>query len=353
MRRNAGSAKLDEMNPSSRQAYAELKATIRARGLLDKQPWYYGGMILTLSSLLACSVAALFVAPVFPLQLVNAVVLAFVCAQLGLLGHDAGHNQVFASRRWNTILGRVCGNLLLGMGLDWWREHHNAHHASPNQEGRDPDADLGVMALSAEQAARRRGFDRWCSRRQVMLAPLIASLQIFELHRHTVAFLVRRRSSNRWLEAFLVAAHFVLYLAVLFVSLGVVHGLLFALVQRVVSGWYLNVVFGTNHVGMPLLSQTQHMDFVQQQVTTSRNVRVPRLLAFLFGGLHLQIEHHLFPTMPRNQLQRAQPVIKAFCLQHDIPYRESSFLETYLEIFTHLWRVSRLVPTGRGEWVRS
>ena len=45
-----------------------------------------------------------------------------------------------------------------------------------------------------------------------------------------------------------------LYLALLFVSLGVVRGLLFAVIQRVVSGWYLNVIFGTNHTGMPILS---------------------------------------------------------------------------------------------------
>ncbi len=302
--------------------------------------------MLALSSLLACSLAVLFVLPAFPLQLINAVLLAFVFAQLGLLGHDAGHNQVFASGPWNTALGRICGNLLLGMGLDWWREHHNAHHASPNQEGRDPDADLGVLALSEEQAARRHGFERWCSRRQVFLTPLFASLQVFELHRYTVGFLVRQRSNSRYLEGLLIAAHFVLYLGVLFMSLGVVRGLLFALVQQVVSGWYLNVIFGTNHTGMPILGPTQRMDFVQQQVMTSRNVRVPRWLAFLFGGLNLQIEHHLFPTMPRNQLQRVQPVIKAFCAEHGVPYRESGFTQTYLDIFRHMWRVSRLVPAG-------
>ncbi|MGH2365684.1 MAG: fatty acid desaturase family protein [Chloroflexota bacterium] len=325
--------------------YRELKATVLAAGLLRKQPWYYFGLILALFSLLSCGLAALFVTPAFPLQLADAVFLAFVFTQLGLLGHDAGHNQVFNSHRWNTILGRVCGNLLLGMGLDWWREHHNAHHASPNQEGRDPDADIGVLALSAEQAARRRGFERWCNRWQVFLTPLFASLEVFWLYRYTVGFLVSHRSRSRYLEALLIAAHFALSLAVPFIALGVAHGLLFALVQRVVSGWYMNVIFGANHVGMPILSRTQQMDFVQQQVTTSRNVRLPRGLAFLFGGLNLQIEHHLFPTMPRNQLRRAQPIVKAFCLRNGLSYRESGFAATYLEMFTHLWRVSRLVPS--------
>ena len=153
----------NRISPRPLSPYSELKATVRAQGLLDKQSWYYARAMLGLFGLLALSLGALLVLPRFPMQLINAVFLAFVFGQLGLLGHDAGHNQVFASRRWNTILGQVCGNLLLGMGLAWWREHHNAHHASPNREGRDPDADLGVLALSAEQAARRRGFGRWAA----------------------------------------------------------------------------------------------------------------------------------------------------------------------------------------------
>jgi fatty acid desaturase len=338
------SSREDSMHPLT--SYSELRATIRAQGFLNKQPLYYAGMMLALLGLLACGAATLFVTSALPLQLANAVFLAFVFGQLGLLGHDAGHNQVFASRRWNTILGRICGNLLLGMGLAWWREHHNAHHANPNQEGIDPDADLGVLALSAEQAARRHGFQRWCSRRQVFLTPLFASLQVFELHRYTVSFLATKRSKGRYFEAVLIAAHFVLYLGLLFVTLGVLHGLLFALVQRIVAGWYLNLIFGTNHTGMPLLSETQRMDFVEQQVVTSRNVRVPRGLAFLYGGLNLQIEHHLFPSMPRNQLRRARPLIKDFCLRQGLTYRESGFAATYLEIFKHMWRVSRLVPTS-------
>src|SRR4051794_33413839 len=98
----------------------ELKDTLRAEGLLDKQPWYYAGMMLALSALLVCGMAVLFLKPPFPLQLADAVLLAFVFGQWGLLGHDAGHNQVFESRRGNTILGQICGNLVLGMGLSWW-----------------------------------------------------------------------------------------------------------------------------------------------------------------------------------------------------------------------------------------
>ena len=42
------------------------------------------------------------------------------------------------------------------------------------------------------------------------------------------------------------------------------------------------------------------------------------------GGLNFQIEHHLFPSMPRPNLSRAQRIVKAFCAENDLSYREDS-----------------------------
>ncbi|MFI5266903.1 MAG: fatty acid desaturase family protein [Chloroflexota bacterium] len=280
----------------------------------------------------------------FPVQALNAVVFGFVFAQFGLLGHDAAHNQIFRTPRANTLFGRVCGNLLLGMDLEWWRGHHNAHHVRPNQEGYDPDADIPILAFTPEQAERRRGLFRWCSRYQSFLMPLLPGWQVFDLNLRSATFLIQRRPRRVSVGSALFAAHFVLYAGVLIPSQGVFHGLLFALIQRVISGFYLSSVFATNHTGMPVLSVGQKMDFLEQQVITSRNIRPRRGLAFLFGGLHLQIEHHLFPSMARNQLRHAQPIVRAFCEEHGLPYRETPFLATYGEIFRHMWGISRAMP---------
>jgi fatty acid desaturase len=40
---------------------------------------------------------------------------------------------------------------------------------------------------------------------------------------------------------------------------------------------------------------------------------------FLMGGLNYQIEHHLFPSMPRPNLRRAQPLVRAFCAERGVP----------------------------------
>lgn len=45
---------------------------------------------------------------------------------------------------------------------------------------------------------------------------------------------------------------------------------------------------------------------------------------FLHGWLNYQIEHHLFPSLPLNHYQKMQPIVKAVCKKHNLPYRQES-----------------------------
>lgn len=38
------------------------------------------------------------------------------------------------------------------------------------------------------------------------------------------------------------------------------------------------------------------------------------------GGLNRQVEHHLFPTLPRHNLPKAQELIRSFCSKHGLYY---------------------------------
>ena len=72
-------------------------------------------------------------------QLVTAAFLAVAFTQNGFLTHDAGHRQIFRSRRANHVVGLVHGNLAVGLAFGWWVDKHHRHHAHPNQEGLGPD----------------------------------------------------------------------------------------------------------------------------------------------------------------------------------------------------------------------
>ena len=110
-------------------------------------------------------------------------------------------------------------------------------------------------------------------------------------------------------EAALLAAHVVGYLAVVFLVLSPVKAVVFILVQQGLFGLYLGCSFAPNHKGMPILAPTDQTDFLRRQVLTSRNVRGGWLTDLALGGLNYQIEHHLFPSMPRPNLRRAQALV--------------------------------------------
>jgi fatty acid desaturase len=87
---------------------------------------------------------------------------------------------------------------------------------------------------------------------------------------------------------------------------------------------------------MPTLDPDQAADPLLRQVLTSRNVRGGPFIDAVLGGLNYQIEHHLFPSMPRGNLRHAQPVVRQFCGDRGIPYLQSSVIASYAATLTHL-----------------
>jgi len=66
----------------------------------------------------------------------------------------------------------------------------------------------------------------------------------------------------------------------------------------------------------------------------------------LLGGLNYQIEHHLFPNMPRPSLRHAQPLVRAYCEQQQISYTETSLLGSYTAALTHLHHLGAPLREG-------
>jgi len=98
----------------------------------------------------------------------------------------------------------------------------------------------------------------------------------------------------------------------------------------------MGCTFAPNHKGMPTIAPGEELDFLRRQVLTSRNVRGGLLTDFALGGLNYQIEHHLFPSMPRGSLRHAQPLVRAHCEALGVPYCEASLIGSYRAALTHL-----------------
>ncbi|MFE9193044.1 fatty acid desaturase family protein [Micromonospora sp. NPDC007208] len=270
-------------------------------------------------------------------QTATAAGIAVLFAQLAFLGHDAGHRQIFRSRRANDVVGLVCGNLVTGISYGWWVDKHNRHHAHPNTEGRDPDLAVAPLSFIPGQVATQGGLRALFVRHQAALFFPLLMLEGLHLHAASVRAVVSRGElRRRRTEAGLLVLHFAGYLAAVFLVLSVPQAIVFILVNQALFGLYLGSSFAPNHKGMPILTEADTLDYLRRQVLTSRNVRGGRLLDALLGGLNYQIEHHLFPSMPRPNLRHAQPLVRQFCTEHGVAYHETTLIQSWAQGLAHL-----------------
>jgi fatty acid desaturase len=322
--------------------YAVLCRAVRSAGLLERRPGAYAALVTAVLLLFAATWAAVAVVGDSWYQMIAAVVLGIAFTQLGFLGHDAGHQQIFARRRANVLFGKFVGNLLAGLSYGWWIGKHNRHHANPNKVGHDPDIGDGVLAFTTGQVAARTGWlGQAVVRRQAWLFFPLLTLEGVNLHVASILSLLpgagrSGRGGHRRVELVLLLAHHAAYAAFLLLVMSPVKALAFAAVQQSVFGLYMGCSFAPNHKGMRTIAADEDLDYLQRQVLTSRNVRGGRLTDLLLGGLNYQIEHHLFPSMPRASLSRAQRLVRSYCAEQHIDYHETSLLGSYAAALRHL-----------------
>ena len=332
-------------HPADAQAgsdFTDLVKDVRAAGLLDRRLVSYGFRgVLTLGFFAAVVVSVVMIGNSW-FQLVNAALLALAFAQVAFLGHDAGHQAIFASRRHNDALGRTLGNVLIGLSYGWWVDTHNRHHANPNHEDRDPDIGDGVLAFTTAQAAKRNSaLSRFIVRRQAWLFFPLTLLEGVSLHVDSVAAVVtgRNRSTrggSRRAEALTLLLHAALFAALLLLVMSPVKAVAFLGVNQAVWGLYMSCTFAPNHKGMPIIEPGTRLDFLRRQVLTARDVRGGFLTDLALGGLNYQIEHHLFPNMPRASLRHAQPLIRAHCQRLGLVFHETTLAQSYRAVLRHL-----------------
>lgn len=321
--------------------FTELARTVRERGLMRRRYGYYWTKLVSVPLLFAAGILLFVWIGDSWWQLFTAVGFAMLFTQTAFLGHDAAHRQIFRSGRWNDWISLVLGDLFIGMSYGWWQHKHTRHHATPNQLGTDPDIELPVMAFTPEKAARKRppGL-RWMIGHQAVFFFPILLLEGVSLHASSVRRVFAREPvARRPVEIAFLAVRILGYLGLVFFVLSPDKAAVFLAVQLGLFGVYMGSSFAPNHKGMPLVPKGLKLDFLRRQVLMSRNIRGNRLLDVAMGGLNYQIEHHLFPSMPRPHLRRAAPVIRDYCIQHGVTYTETSLWHSYGIVLRYINRV--------------
>ncbi|WP_407940835.1 fatty acid desaturase family protein [Nonomuraea antri] len=330
---------LEAPPPTRGSDFAKLSRLVAAEGLLERRPGYYAIRIGLVLGLFTAGWTAFALVGDSWWQLPVAVLLAVAFAQVTLLAHDLAHGQVFRSRRTSRIAGLIAGNLAVGLSYGWWMDKHTRHHANPNHEEHDPDVAPDILIWSRKQAEHSSGVARFIGRRQAYLFFPLLTLEGLNLRVSSFRALRRKTLKNRGVEAALLIAHNLAYVGGVFAVLPAGKALVFLAVHLACFGVYLGCTFAPNHKGMPTLTGENSLDYLRKQVLTSRNVRGGRLMDVALGGLNLQIEHHLFPSMPSPNLHRARPIVREYCASLGVDYAECGLVESWAQALRHLHEV--------------
>ena len=328
-----------------RSDFSPLLREIKAAGLLERRTAAYVMAIGINAVLLGLTWAGLAVIGSSWWALFLALPMGILTTRAAFFGHDAGHQQIASSRKLHDWIGMLHGNLLLGMSYGWWNDKHNRHHANPNHTDKDPDVGEGVLVWTLEQAEGRKGLEGWLTRNQARIFFPLLTLEGFNLKVSSIRFLLARRRTEK-LEIGLMAAHLVLYFTALFLILSPGQAVVFAVVHHMIFGLHLGSVFAPNHKGMEMPDDDCNWGHLEKQVLTSRNVNGGLVTDWMMGGLNYQIEHHLFPSMPRANLRFAQPIVRKYCESVGMPYVSTSLIDSYRMGLRHMHEVGEELRAG-------
>lgn len=323
--------------PNAISDFSGLLHTIRDAGLLRRRRRFYLFTFLAITAAMVGAWVGFALLQDTWYLLLIAAALGVIFTQYAFITHELAHRQVFESGKANDFAGRIMADLVVGISYSWWMSKHSRHHANPNTVDKDPDIETDFIIFQKEKAMGLTGVTKFLAHRQGYLFFPALLLEGLNLHIHAFKTVFSPgKVDKRALEIVLLTVRNVGYLAVVFTFLPLGMAFAFVGVQLAIFGLYMGASFAPNHKGMPILPKGAKVDFLRRQVLTSRNIRSGLFMNHFMGGLNYQIEHHLFPSMPRPSLKRAGEIVREYCASKNILYTEVGLFTSYGIVIRHL-----------------
>jgi fatty acid desaturase len=321
------------------QDLKDLHAEIRRHGLFEPCRFWIRKLMIWLP-LFAVSYATLVATPPGWWWLLLVPVAAVSQLTMGFLGHDAGH-YAMSRRPWvNDVWGQVGMTLLCGMSFGFWRSRHNAHHAHCQEIEGDPDMHFGVLfSVYPNSANWHSRLGRFFLSIQKWAFWPLSSFYWVTLRYDAIRDLFQQPKQTR-VDRFLLPLHWITLVVLPGLVVGWQGTLLAYLAVSCLSSLMTASVFIPNHIGMRRLGPGERLSYLEQQITSSRNIANPRVLDFYFGGLNSQIEHHLFPRVSHNRYRAMRPIVRLFCEKRGLPYHEAGLFRALASVGNHLGKMT-------------
>ncbi|XP_077177300.1 acyl-CoA (8-3)-desaturase-like [Paroedura picta] len=318
--------------------FRELQSTIEKMGLLKPNPLYFFVLLLHIILLDAAGWFVLWYFGTSVTTFIIATTLLLIAqSQGGWLQHDLGHHSVFSSTKWNHIVHEFVMCHLKGLSANWWSFHHSQHHAKTNCLMKDPDIEIHPILfslgkpLSEELGRQKKKYMPYNHQHKYFIVTLpLVVVPIFQIY--SIYFIFKRKL---WRELAWTATYFIRFFMtfVPLVGVKVVLGqlLLLSVLESILFTWISQL----NHIPMHI-DYDGNMDWFSTQLLATCNVNQSFFNDWVTGHLNFQIEHHLFPTMPRHNFWKVAPLVKSLCAKHNIEYQSKSLLSGFADIIYSL-----------------
>lgn len=289
----------------------------------------------------------------------------------GWLGHDYVHGR----SRWCTAM-RPFGELAAGLSTSWWSNKHNMHHALTNEVGYDEDIALEPFVFlwrpdpSKDSPSRKVQHWSW---------PISFSSLFFYWRIDSLRYTWK---AKKWGEFGRLLAHWAFFGCLVPVRPRPRHHLPRAheeitrapsytckcyasvrpspdqtncaraqvkhlLLSIWLSGFMTATIVTATHQSEEIFygDSLRKYDFVEAQFRSTRDARiVTPFSGVLWGGMQWQLEHHLFPTIPRYRYPELSKVVAAFAAEHQLEYRVTDEWKLLKQNIDLLERLAKAEP---------
>lgn len=279
-------------------------------------------------------------------------VFSFALSQIGVQVMHSGNHAALSRYGMVNVAAECSLDVIGGCSMTWRTSHNLGHHINVNSEA-DPDPFSGVPFLRLHPSSPHRPWHRF----QHLYAWVLYSIHLFSWRAHDwiglaewwmMAEKQRLMHVSKGEIVWQVGARLILFPLWLFVvpvwNLGLGYGVTLAVAHLCLASLILSLFFVVAHLSTDAAfarDVKRPADWARSQVASSVNFGCDSwLVNALFGGLNLQIEHHLFPCLAFPLLREVHPIVKQVCLEFGVPYHElPSYWSALHKHYAHLKRM--------------
>ncbi|NXC36673.1 FADS2 desaturase, partial [Campylorhamphus procurvoides] len=341
--------------------FRSLRKAAEDMDLFRASPWFFS---LYLGHIIALEVLAWLLVSYFGTGWIPTLLLACILttsqAQAGWLQHDFGHLSVFKKSSWNHILHKFVIGHLKGASANWWNHRHFQHHAKPNIFQKDPDVNMLHVFVLGDTQPVEYGKKKlkylpynhqheyffltsppallilcshtlpspsifmhffplwsWLDPPRVPQAPLFPAGKLITTDPFLPRFLIRLKVQERGKKSKIANS-------------ALAENKPEDLSKFLESHWFVWVT-QMNHIPMEIDSE-KHRDWLSSQMAATCNIEQSFFNDWFTGHLNFQIEHHLFPTMPRHNFWKVKPLVKSLCAKYGVQYEEKPLGKAFVDI---------------------